>query len=418
MSVDVLAGTTAPGETTAAAPDAGPAATATLAAGVEGATRAEAAAAGTAATGVETTAAVTRATTAPGVTVAGWGAALPDGRVTNADLEARLDTSDEWISTRTGIRERRWATDGETTGPLATLAAARALATAGIDAADVDLVIVATCTPEVPMPSTAAMVAAALGTRAGGFDLNAACAGFPYALATASSLLAAGAARTVVVVGADTMSRIVDPTDRNTAVLFGDGAAAVALTTADQLAGAGGEPAPGTAASDDMGRAVPGLLAADLFVDGAGADLLLVPAGGSRLPASADTVEGGLHTIRMQGRELFRQAVRAVATSVERTLAAVGVTAADVGLFVPHQANTRITGAVLARTGLTEERTWSNLDHLGNTSAASIPLALCEAADAGALHDGDLVLVCGFGAGLTVGTVLWRWVAGGGALDV
>lgn len=343
------------------------------------------------------------------VTVAGWGSALPEGRVTNADLEARVDTSDEWIAERTGIRERRWAADGETTGPLGTLAARRALAMAGLDAAQLDLVIVATCTPEVPMPSTAAGVAAALGSRAGAFDLNAACAGFPYALATASSLLTAGFVRNVVVIGADTMSRIVDHDDRNTVVLFGDGAAALVLT-ADQSAGAGHR-APGVAASATAESVAPGLLAADLFVDGTGADLLVVSAGGSRLPASIATVEGGLHTIRMNGRELFRQAVRAVATSVDRTLEAAGCTAHDVALFVPHQANARITDAVLTRTGLTAEQTWSNLEALGNTSAASIPLALCEAADAGAMSDGDLLLLCGFGAGLTVGTVLWRWAS-------
>jgi 3-oxoacyl-[acyl-carrier-protein] synthase-3 len=339
-----------------------------------------------------------------GALIRGWGAALPRRRVTNDDLAAYLDTSDEWIVERSGIRERRWSGPGETTGPLALAAARAALARAGVDAADVDVIIVATTTPETPMPSTAAQVAAELGVTAGALDLNAACAGFVYGLTTATGLLAAGAARTALVVGADTMTAIVDPHDRGTAVLFGDGAGALVLAAPPAVPDApdlpGGAPGPAP---------VPGLVASDLAGDPAGVDLLVVPAGGSARPASAETIAAGDHHLRMDGREVFRRAVRAVTASIERTLARAGCTPDDVTLFVPHQANARIVDAVLARTGLSAERTSSTIDRYGNTSAGSIPIALAEAADAGTVAPGDLVLMCGFGAGLTVGTALWRW---------
>ncbi|HZM29627.1 MAG TPA: beta-ketoacyl-ACP synthase 3 [Acidimicrobiales bacterium] len=327
-----------------------------------------------------------------GVSVAGWGTALPARRVTNDDLARTLDTSDQWIVERSGIRERRWAGPGETTGPLAIAAARRALARARIAPADVDVVVVATCTPETPMPSTAALVASELGVGAGAFDVNAACAGFVYTLTTASSLLQAGVAHTALVIGADTITSILDKSDRSTAVLFGDGAAALVLTGGPAL-----EPG------------APGLVASDLVNDPAGFDLLGVPAGGALLPATAETVAAGQHFLRMDGREVFRRAVRAVEASITRTLARAGVTADDVALFVPHQANARIVEAVLSRTGIPAARTSSTVDRYGNTSAASIPLALAEAAEAATVASGELVLLCGFGAGLTVGTALWRW---------
>jgi 3-oxoacyl-[acyl-carrier-protein] synthase III len=327
-----------------------------------------------------------------GVSVAGWGTALPARRVTNDDLARTLDTSDQWIVERSGIRERRWAGPGETTGPLAVAAARRALARARITPADVDIVVVATCTPEMPMPSTAALVASELGVGAGAFDVNAACAGFVYVLTTASSLLQAGVAHTALVIGADTITSILDKSDRSTAVLFGDGAAALVLTGGPAL-----EPG------------APGLVASDLVNDPAGFDLLVVPAGGALRPATAETVAAGQHFLRMDGREVFRRAVRAVEASITRTLARADVTADDVALFVPHQANARIVDAVLARTGIPAARTSSTVDRYGNTSAASIPLALAEAAEAATVAPGELVLLCGFGAGLTVGTALWRW---------
>jgi 3-oxoacyl-[acyl-carrier-protein] synthase-3 len=330
--------------------------------------------------------------------VAGWGTALPVTRMTNHDLTYRLDTSDEWIVERTGIRERRVALPGETTGPLSVRAARAALDHAGLSPADVDLVVVATATPEKPMPSTAALVGAELGAAAGAFDINAACAGFVYALTTVAGLIAAGAASTVVLVGADTMTSVIDPEDRGTAILFGDGAAAVVLVGA------------GTAgASSSTPLAAPGLVASDLANDPGGVDLLVVEAGGSGLPASAATVEAKQHYLRMDGREVFRRAVRAVCSSIERTLARAGCAPEDVSLFVPHQANVRIVDAAVARLGLPADRAVRTIDRYGNTSAASIPLSLAEVADAGRLAAGDLVLLCGFGAGLSVGTALWRW---------
>jgi 3-oxoacyl-[acyl-carrier-protein] synthase-3 len=339
------------------------------------------------------------AAAAPGVHVTGWGTALPRRRVTNHDLARYLDTSDEWIVERSGIHERRWSGPGESTGPLALAAARRALARAQVDASDVDVIVVATATPDRPMPSTAAQVAAELGVTAGAFDVNAACAGFVYGLTAASGLVSAGVARTALVVGADTMTSIVDPHDRATAVLFGDGAGALVLT--------GGPTAGQAPAAGATGAA--GLVATDLVGDPAGVDLLVVPAGGSARPASAETIAAGDHHLRMDGREVFRRAVRAVAASIGRTLDRAGCTPDDVALFVPHQANARIVDAVLARTGLAPERTSSTIDRFGNTSAGSIPIALAEAADAGTVAAGDLVLMCGFGAGLTVGTALWRW---------
>ena len=352
-----------------------------------------------------------------GVQIAGWGTAVPSRRVTNHDLARYLDTSDEWIVERSGIRERRWAGPGETTGTLGLAAARDALADAGLDAGDVDVVVVATSTPDNPMPSTGAQIAHALGITAGAFDVNAACAGFVYALTTASGLVSSGVARTALVVGSDTMSTIVDPADRATAVLFGDGAGALVLTGARTTGAAGPShgaptPTPATAARSegDADLAGPaGLVASDLVGDPAGVDLLVVPAGGSARPASAASVAAREHYLRMDGREVFRRAVRAVTASIGRTLERAACTPDDVALFVPHQANARIVDAVLARTRLAPERTSSTIDRYGNTSAGSIPIALGEAADAGTVAPGDLVLMCGFGAGLSVGTALWRW---------
>ena len=337
---------------------------------------------------------------ATGVAVAGWGHALPVRRVTNDDLAQTLATSDEWIVERTGIRERRVSGAGESTAPLALSASRAALDRAGLAATDVDIVVVATSTPERLIPSTAAIVAAELGITAGAFDLNAACAGFVYGLTTTAAMLGQGMARTALLVGADTLTRFTDPDDRSTAVLFGDAAGALVLAGTDTSA---------TAGAAGRGRSAPGLVSCDLVGDPGGIDLLVVPAGGSARPATAETVAAREHYLRMDGREVFRRAVRAVAASVDRTLTRAGCRADDVASFVPHQANARIVDAVLPRIGIPAERTVSNVDRFGNTSAASIPLALAEEADGDRLADGDLVLVCGFGAGLTVGTALWRW---------
>jgi 3-oxoacyl-[acyl-carrier-protein] synthase III len=330
-------------------------------------------------------------------TVAGWGTALPEQIITNHHFARYLDTSDEWITSRTGIRERRIGAPTESTGPLAVAAARRALDHAGVDIAEIDVIAVATTTPERPIPSTAAGVAAALGSSAGAFDLNAACAGFIYGLTVAGGLLETGTADTILLVGADTMSRYVDPDDRGTVVLFGDAAGAVVLRGPGQL-------------RDSPDAGVPGgLLACDLIDDPDACELLVVPAGGSAEPATLDTVRRGRHFLQMDGNEVFRRAVRAVADSVTRTLVRAGCESHEIDLFIPHQANARIIEAVLPRVGLTGDRTVQTVDHHGNTSAASVPLALSEAAAAGRLGDGNLVVMSGFGAGMTVGTAAIRW---------
>ncbi len=321
--------------------------------------------------------------------IVGWGTAVPDGRVTNADLEARLDTSDEWIVERTGIRERRVAGPDESTATLATEAATQAIKRAGLVPADIDLMIIATVTPEQPIPHTGAFVGDTLGLQCGSFDMNAACAGFVYELVVGTSMVGMGYDH-VLLVGAETLSRIIDPEDRTTTVLFGDGAGAAVLAPM---------------------RETPGVLAWDLGCDGSAAGLLEVPAGGSRLPTSAATVENREHYLKMAGQEVFRRAVRAVVESATLTLERAGVGAADVEWFVPHQANGRIIEAAANRLGFEPERTLINIDRYGNTSSASIPLALFEAVDDGRVRDGDLVLCSGFGAGMTWASALLRWGA-------
>jgi 3-oxoacyl-[acyl-carrier-protein] synthase III len=321
--------------------------------------------------------------------LAGWGTAVPEPRLTNADLEQRVDTSDQWIVERTGIRERRVAAAGDTTASLAVEAGAAAIKHAGLTPDAIDLLVVATASPEQPIPHTGAFVGDGLGLHCGSFDLNAGCAGFVYELVVGASMLTAGNLGHVLVIGTETLSRVVDPHDRSTCILFGDGAAAFVL-----------------GASPDDG---PGVLAWELGCDGSGASLLEVRAGGSRLPTSLETVANRDHFIRMQGQEVFRRAVRIVIESANTTLERAGVSIDDVTWFAPHQANLRIIEAAAARLGMPLERTLVNIDRYGNTSAASIPLVLAEAADDGRLADGDLVLLSGFGAGLTWASALIRW---------
>jgi 3-oxoacyl-[acyl-carrier-protein] synthase-3 len=313
--------------------------------------------------------------------IIGWGTSVPDARVTNADLEARLDTNDAWIVERTGIRERRVAGPDESTATLAVEAAAQAIKCAGLVPSDIDLMILATATPEQPIPHTGAFVGEMLGLNCGSFDMNAACAGFVYELVVGSSMVQMGYNH-VLLVGSETLSRIVDPEDRTTAVLFGDGAGAAVLAPTTET---------------------PGLLAWDLGCDG--------PAGGSRLPSSAQTVADRAHFLKMAGQEVFRRAVRAVVDSATATLERAGVDASEVDWFVPHQANGRIIDAAGNRLGFEAERTLVNIDRFGNTSSASIPLALFEAVDDGRVKDGDLVLCSGFGAGMTWASALVRWGA-------
>ena len=307
-------------------------------------------------------------------TITGLGTALPDARLTNADLEARLDTSDAWIVARTGIRERRVAAPSETSGSLAVEASAAAIKDAGLVPDDVDLLVVATTTPDQALPQTSALVHEGLGLRCGAFDVGAACAGFVHGLVVGATLLDAGSLNAVVVVGSETLTRIVDPDDRATAPLFGDGAAAAVLSPAD----------PGN-----------GLLAWDLGCDGSASGILEVPPGERYL--------------RMEGQEVFRRAVRAVIASAANALDRAGCAAAEVDLFVPHQANARIIALAAERLGVPSSRTMVNVDRYGNTSAASVPLALAEAADTGCVHEGDVVLLSGFGAGMTWASAVLRW---------
>jgi len=321
--------------------------------------------------------------------VGGWGTAVPEKLVTNAEMEQRVDTTDAWIVERTGIRERHVAATTDTTASLAIDAGTAAIKNAGIPPDAVDLLIVATASPEQPIPHTGAFVGEGLGLRCGSFDLGAGCAGFVYMLVVGSSLLATGNLDHVLIVGAEILSRIIDPDDRATSILFGDGAAAAVLSR-----------------SPDDG---PGVLAWDLGCDGSAAGLLEIRAGGSRMPATAQTIAAGEQYLKMQGQEVFRRAVRVVVESARTTLDRAGVAASDVAWFVPHQANIRIIESASSRLGIAADRTIVNIDRYGNTSAASIPLALAEAADDGRLREGDLVLMSGFGAGMTWASALLQW---------
>ena len=327
----------------------------------------------------------------PNAVITGWGMYAPSRVLTNAELATMVDTSDEWIVTRTGIRERRIAADDETTTTLSVYAARDALAVAGVDASEVDLVIVGTCSPDYPLPATAVLVATELGaTRAAGFDLQAACSGFLYALATGSGFIRSGMYRNVVVVGVEVLSRFINWRDRNTCVLFGDGAGAVLLSASDQ---------PG------------GLLGWDLFSDGTGCEGIIVPAGGSRRPASIETVEGNLHYIQMAGRDVYKYATRQLADSATTALRQAGLTVADVDQFVFHQANLRIIEHVERELGIPEEKVFVNIEKYGNTSAASVPMALAEAVAAGRIKPGDRILMVAFGAGYTAGAAVVEWTA-------
>ena len=314
---------------------------------------------------------------------------VPEHILTNADLSQRLDTSDEWIVTRTGIRERRIGAPGETTSMMGAEAVRRLMAQRGLGPDDVDALIVATVTPDMLFPATACLIQDQLGlSRAWGFDLSAACSGFLYAMTTGAQLVASGAHRKVIVVGADLMSSIIDPLDRTTAVLFGDGAGAALLEPAE----------PGYGVLDFYHR-----------VDGSGRDDLLMPAGGSRLPSSIATVTARQHFLRQNGRAVFKFAVSQMVESVQTLLVRNQLTAADVALLVPHQANQRILDAVAERLGLPHERVASVLARYGNTTGATLPLALDAALAAGKIRRGDLVVFTAVGAGLTVGATLVRW---------
>ena len=319
------------------------------------------------------------------------GVHAPDRKLTNAELSKMVDTSDEWIKTRSGISERRIAAANENPSDMGAKAAAVALGRAGLTAADIDLLIVATMTPDVPFPSTACLLQAKLGLRRDipCFDISAACSGFVYALQVATDMMRSGRYRRALVIGAEKLSSVVDWTDRTTCVLFGDGAGAVVLETTPT-------------------RHV-GILGNLLGADGNNAELLHCVAGGSAAPATPDSISAGKHFLRMNGKEVFRHAVRVMAESCERVLAQCNVTSDQVAWFIPHQANIRILEAVASQLNVGMERFPFNLDRYGNTSAASIPLALEEAWREGKIKHGDLVLIVAFGSGLTWGATLLRW---------
>jgi len=324
-------------------------------------------------------------------TITGLGHFVPDTVLTNQDLEAIVDTSDAWIVERTGIRERHVAGPGEAAGTLAVEAATRAIKDAGLTPSDIDALVVATCSSDQPIPHTGAFVSDALGLYCGSFDINAACTGFVVGLINAAGMMAIGGMRHTLVIGSEALTRFTDPTDRGTCVIFGDGAAAAVLSSVP--------------ATEDG----PGLIAFDLGCDGAAAKYLEVPAGGSRLPASAATVAAGDHYLKMAGQEVFKRAVRAIDQSVRITLERAAMTVDDIDWFVPHQANIRIIETAANRLGIPMERTLVNIESYGNTSGASIPLVLSEAAAAGRIQAGDRVLMSGFGAGMTWGSAIVRW---------
>ena len=324
------------------------------------------------------------------VGIAGLATFVPPRVLTNADLERMVDTSDEWILQRTGIRERHIVDPGVATSDLAKEAAIEAITRAGLTPADIDLIIVGTVTPDMLFPSTACLVQDKIGaTRAWGFDLSAACSAFTYALTVGSQMISARAANHVLVIGADVMSSIIDYTDRATCVLFGDGAGAVVL-----------------GASEDPSF---GILDFEHQVDGSGGQALCMPAGGSRQPASRETVDKRLHYVKQEGLAVFKFAVRNTGEICERLLKRNGVAASDLDLFVSHQANRRIIMSAAERIGMPADKVIINIDRFGNTTAATIPLALNDAVTSGRLKKGDLILLASVGAGFTVGSVLVRW---------
>lgn len=339
------------------------------------------------------------------VAISGLGVYVPSGVVTNDDLARVLDTSDEWITQRTGIKERRVAEEGQSASDLGIVAARAALSDAEIPPTAIDLVITATISPDRIMPATASRIAHVCGCGgAGAYDLSAGCSGFVYALAMASGAVAMGLYDNILVVGAEVISKMLDWEDRSTAVLFGDGAGAVVVS-----------PVGGCRPSEAPGRGHPrGILGFDLGGDGFGEDYLMIPAGGSRSPASFATVEGRQHFLKMNGSEVYKFATKVVAQSAERVLERSGLTVADIDLFVPHQANLRIIEKAVKKLGIDRDKVYTNLQKYGNTSCASIPLCLSEARAEGRLREGDIVLLMGFGAGLTWGSCLLEWGRGNG----
>ena len=326
------------------------------------------------------------------VRITGWGMYAPERVLTNADLERVVDTSDEWIVSRTGIRERRIAAPHETTATLSAIAGKRAIAVAGLEPDDIDIILVATLTPDYWMPSTGALVKEAIGnTTAAAMDVMAACSGFVYAYSVADAYIRSGVFKNALVIGAETLSRFLDYSDRGTCILFGDGAGAVVLSASDQEGG--------------------GLQGLEMTTDPDGAYMIWLPSGGSRSPVSGQTLARGEHFVRMEGKETYRYATKTMATTALKAIERAGWQPDEIDLFIPHQANVRIIESVAKGLGLPMEKMFVNLDRYGNTSAASVPIALAEAVDSGRIQIGDKVVLVAFGAGLTSGGIALEWTA-------
>lgn len=322
------------------------------------------------------------------VGIVGLGAYLPERVLTNKDLEKMVDTTDEWITTRTGIKERRIAREDEATSDMATEAAKRALKDANLTAADIDLIIVATITPDMFFPATACLVQEKIGARmVPAFDVSVACSGFIYGLAIAEQFIKTGTYKHALVIAAEKLSAITDWTDRNTCVLFGDGAGAAILGPVDKG----------------------GILSVYLGANGKQGDLIKLPAGGSRIPASKQSIESKLHSIKMNGAELFKHAVKIMADAALEATKPLGLQAADISLVIPHQANIRILNAVAKRMGLTQDKIYLNIEKYGNMSAASSAVALVEAVKEGRIKKGEKMLLDAFGGGLTWGAIVIEW---------
>lgn len=321
--------------------------------------------------------------------ILGTGTALPEKIITNHDLEKLVETSDQWITERTGIKERRQAGPAETTSALSAQASRHALEMAGISAQDLDLIICSTISPDMPLPSTASFIQRELGARCCcAFDLAAACSGFLFGITVAEQYIKTGKAKYVLVIGAELLSRYLDYKDRATCVIFGDGVAAAILGPVESPRG---------------------ILASELHTNGAYADHLFIPAGGTVKPASCETVRGREHFIKMRGNELFKVAVRSLEEVSRRVLQEAGLSVDQLALMIPHQANQRITDAIRTRLGVPSEKVYANINRIGNTSSASIPICLDECVRQGRIKKDDLILMSAFGAGVTWGAVLMRW---------
>ncbi len=324
-----------------------------------------------------------------GTKIVGLGAALPEKVLTNFDLEKMVDTSDEWIRTRTGIRERRIAAENEYSSTFAVRAARQALEMAGMSPKDIEVIIVATVTPDMFFPSTGCIVQHELGAgEIPAFDISAACSGFIYALTIADAFIKSGKFKNVLIIGVETLSKITDWTDRTSCILFGDGAGAAVLVDSEEE----------------------GILSTVIKADGSAGELLYMPAGGSRMPASEETVKNRLHYIKMKGNEVFKHAVKRMPEVSLEALKKAGLEVKDVSLLIPHQANQRITEATGERLGIEREKVFSNIEHVGNTSAASIPIAWREAYDKGMLKKGDIILLTAFGGGFTWAAAVVKWL--------